>query len=744
MFEVADEKGLNRRLAIVIVLLGILVATAALVSGGSIFRDTQAAFLAAVMAVFLIVAATGIPIRLTLAHKAFFIFLIIALVAVVSSVWVVESLQEIGLIVGYLIIFVLMSNIAGEKRYRLAAHMIVLAGVVVAAVGIYQYFITNVAQLKSLESMGHDMLARQLASMINRAFGSFSSANGFAGYLILIIPVAIGLLIYERDIRLRVWLGLALATISAAEYFAFSKGSLLALALALGVIIIGGLLKTGRSKKAPLVLLFGLAAGTPLYILWTFFSGRISAVATNIGGRVELWRGAWQLIIKRPILGSGPGTFGTEITQHQVGSVYSPYAHNTYLQMGAEIGLVGLAAFITAMVIILVFAWKRFRDSRLEGQVADKGREISRDAWLRLGLIASLVGFLAHNFVDYTWYMPGVALTFWFIAGLAVGPVSDLLPTAKKPTGPRYALITIVALSLIPVLFVFAGEKYNVAGDNLREAYELKKAKKFYEESLQLFPYNARAHDGLAQTLYAEALAANEKLGPEVAGQELLAVKLRPSWAFYEARAGDYLGQQGQDKAALRHYQKAIALNPLEPKIRVKLGNFLYREGRFKEALAVFGSATDLGEIYGASRHTAAAIARARQDINGPLTSIAIAYMGEARTNIALHEYQAALVSIEKNEAMVDDNLETLYLRAQILEKQGSYKKAAAIYKRVVDEMTIFNPKVPFRLAKSLELSGQVDAAVEELEEILKKAPTYKPASRLRKRLLMLNPGSKT
>ncbi|HEB12430.1 MAG TPA: hypothetical protein ENI11_02005, partial [Actinobacteria bacterium] len=212
MFKTMTQRGLDIRLSGVVILLTILMAVAAFSSGGGVFRDTQAALVAFIVGLFLVVAVFGIQIHRTAAHTGLGIFLLIALAASATSVWQMESLQEVGLVAGYFLIFLLASNVIGSNRLRLAAHLIVLAGVVVASVGLYQHLIGNVKQLELLRLGGHALEARQLAAMIDRAFANFVSANSFAGFLVLSIPVAIGLFLYERDVRLRTWTAFAMVT----------------------------------------------------------------------------------------------------------------------------------------------------------------------------------------------------------------------------------------------------------------------------------------------------------------------------------------------------------------------------------------------------------------------------------------------------------------------------------------------------------------------------------------------------
>lgn len=683
----ADTKGLNTRLNAVALALAGLAGTAAFAAAGGTFLDSQAVLTAGALIVLLIVLAAGIRVRVTTAHLSLAALMLVFISAGLQSVWPVESFIKAGQLVGYGAIFLAASSLTGRNRVRLTAHLLVAIGVVVAVRGLYGYLVGFEAQIRDLIAAGHPDQARQLANMGGRAFANFAGANSFAGFLALIAPIAFGLFIYEKNIKLRIWLGLALAALSAALYFTFSKGALLAIAAAAVVFIIGRLRKSSRAKGLLIGSLAAVLVGVPLYIFWRFYRGDIGAAVANTEGRVELWRAAWHILERHPRLGIGPGAFATELTHYQIGSVFSPFAHNTYLQMAAETGVVGLIALVVVIVSLLVLAWRSF------------DAEAGGDDWLRLGLLAALIGFFAHNVVDYTWYVPGVAVAFWLAAGVAVAPTGDAPVVGAQFSIGRYIAVALTAILLLPTLFVFAGAGYASTGAWLRDEYELTRAEEFMRRSLALFPQNAEARDGLAQTLYLKALTAKKKSAPEAVENERLAIALRPSWPFYHARLADYLGLSGRDKEALREYRRAMSLYPLEPRIPLRAGNYLISRGRYVEALGMFRSATRLGGVYGEDIHTAADLATARQDVSGPLTAIAYSHMGEVRALLGLSRYREAATALAKAERLLG--------QAPDMNKQ----------------------------AGSLIKSGKRQAAIRELEELIRIAPNYSPTKRLLKRL---------
>ena len=122
----------------------------------------------------------------------------------------------------------------------------------------------------------------------------------------------------------------------------------------------------------------------------------------NGQGRKVFWQEALQIIHKFPILGAGLNTYTKIIEQSKMQWV--AYPHNCYLQMAAEIGTVGLLAFV----------WILFR---LFFSVIANLPNVS-DRFLNtvlVGFSAGLFGFLSHSFVDTNFYSVQLGNLLWVV-----------------------------------------------------------------------------------------------------------------------------------------------------------------------------------------------------------------------------------------------------------------------------------------------------------------------------------------
>ncbi len=616
MFKEADAEVLKRRLLIAVLLLAGLAAAAAVSSAAGTFRDTQAALVAVAIVTFLILAASGAPIRLSRAQWAMGLFILVSAGAATASIWRSESLLEVGLFYGYLMVLVAAANAGGGRRLRLAAHLLVGAAVFIAVSALYAYMVGYDRQIQELAAHGRGELARQLAGMAGRAFGTFPSANSLAGFLILFIPIAVGLWLREKDKRLKVWVALAALLLSAAVILTFSKGALLALAAGLGLMIYGRVPAGRLGARLFLPTTIGLLA--TLYISWSFFDFSLPAALANVSGRLELWQSAYAIAVRHPILGIGPGAFGTALPAAQKGAVYARYAHNTYLQVFAELGLAGLLSFLLLIGAILQRGWRLMVD------------DLSDDKWLRLGCLGGLTAFLVHNLVDYTWYVPGVAFAFWLIAGLTLAETAGGAGVGARPAAPRRALVGVAALTVIPALIVYAGSAQVARANYLAADQRFSEAAAAYRRGLRIFPFSAEAYDGLARAVHYQALANKRQFDPRAIEYQRRAIELRPGWPHYHARLADYLAGAGRRQEAIDEYVLAGKLYPLDPQFKVRLGSYLLALRRPKAAAAAFQEGARLAGIYRARNWSYRSAKTARGDERAPIIAIGNAYKGLA------------------------------------------------------------------------------------------------------------------
>ncbi len=239
-----------------------------------------------------------------------------------------------------------------------------------------------------------------------RITGPYENPIDLATYLIVIIPI---LLTYglSRHGRRRAGLWALLTFLALGLVKTEAAGAWLGLGA--GLIAVLGWQKTVRRYGAVLLLTLVIVVSIHLQHRGNL-QDVFSLTETGKVDRWVMWQAAMGMIQDRPILGHGLNTFMANYLTYWVGGEQAPrYAHNCYLQVAAETGLIGLGAF-------LVLLWQIFA-YLLRGLT----KLPSQDRLILLGMIAGLFAFALQAGVDTNFYSLRQAALFWTLAGLAVG-----------------------------------------------------------------------------------------------------------------------------------------------------------------------------------------------------------------------------------------------------------------------------------------------------------------------------------
>ena len=133
---------------------------------------------------------------------------------------------------------------------------------------------------------------------------------------------------------------------------------------------------------------------------------------SNADGRLGVWQDTIRIVRDFPLTGTGLNTYGIAMLHYQTVQDGSQYieAHNDYLQILAEGGLLlGLPILLTLLLCIRE-VWRRFREA------ADD----TATYWLRAGAVTGLCAIAIQELSDFTLQMPGAAVLFVVLAAIAI------------------------------------------------------------------------------------------------------------------------------------------------------------------------------------------------------------------------------------------------------------------------------------------------------------------------------------
>ncbi|MCE9671225.1 O-antigen ligase family protein [Myxococcus stipitatus] len=260
----------------------------------------------------------------------------------------------------------------------------------------------------------------------NRATSVFSGPNQLATCLLMSLPLSAALV---RTARNRLGRGLAafcLLTGIPLLYFTRSQGAWLAVVAVAGVLVTW-LLATGtasRRRRAWLLLavLGVLGIVMAVYLVATRTPEQLNALSD---GRYFLLLAGLEMVRASPLLGVGLGNFyqhlGGFYPNDIAGRAQHEHAHNMYLQVFAELGLMGL-------VLLLWFYWGILR----------RAATVAPRHALTTGLLAAVLGVLVHSLTDYTLLIIPTALMFALVLGML--DVLTQPPRAQAADSPGASL----------------------------------------------------------------------------------------------------------------------------------------------------------------------------------------------------------------------------------------------------------------------------------------------------------------
>jgi O-antigen ligase len=143
------------------------------------------------------------------------------------------------------------------------------------------------------------------------------------------------------------------------------------------------------------------------------------------GARWPIWQTALQLMLEHPLIGVGPGAFDVAEGRSHGGKGKWSTAHNAFLQIGAELGIPGLALF-------LFLLYRGVKNCRRVIRLARQRPELAKEAWLARSVELSLYGFIVVGF--------GLSQAYSSIPYLLVATSAVLTRLAVTPPIPRAPL----------------------------------------------------------------------------------------------------------------------------------------------------------------------------------------------------------------------------------------------------------------------------------------------------------------
>lgn len=276
----------------------------------------------------------------------------------------------------------------------------------------------------------------------SNSFGPFVNPNHFAGWMAMCLSLTLGLLCGRFATALGhgvsnwrdyiAWAsgpeanGLALlmmvaGTMGLALVLALSRSGILCFLLAAVTTACVSLRRQrGRRRGLAVGYLAAIVVGVLVWVGPTTIAREFNAGDLRrygLAGRLDHWSDAVSVIRDFPLAGAGVNTFGTAMLLYQrdKAAAHTTAAHNDYLQIAADGGLLLTIPVAWAVVALIRVVRTRFREGAADAETY----------WIRVGAVTGLFAIALQSALDFSLQMPGNAILFACLCGIATHRAPD-------------------------------------------------------------------------------------------------------------------------------------------------------------------------------------------------------------------------------------------------------------------------------------------------------------------------------
>jgi len=254
--------------------------------------------------------------------------------------------------------------------------------------------------------------------------------------------------IYLSQQARKLWLPLVQLVLGISLFLTVSRGAIYSLGGAIVLLYFLCFVKSSLWYKQALIsiVVLGLAF---------FITHAIQADAQGVTGlsiqarpeswndRVDMWGSAWRMYVQEPLLGTGLGTFALRYPLFRSATELTSagyYAHNDYLQLLLELGVVGFVVWFSLPVLLTIMVLIRYVRASCEKEVGF------------YSFVLSIVALVAvHSSVNFVLYHPLITLFIGLILGMVVrrsGAATEAMSVGSRYLGENTNLGRFIALCI--------------------------------------------------------------------------------------------------------------------------------------------------------------------------------------------------------------------------------------------------------------------------------------------------------
>lgn len=523
------------------------------------------------------------------------LFVFVVLLSVLASVYIHASIiAGLPWILAAVAFWITLFTARSLKSQKIITVALLVLGLGLAVYGVYNFFLLK-------------------ATSIGIA-ATFGWRNIYGGFLMLIIPLSLSLMISAKKKLQALILVILSSLVITNLVLTFSQGSWIAGTG--GIILLLILKRKDLFKKEVLIRL--LAAAVLVIALTSLLISLHSQLAfpeqeqnlaeaasfaeASTSNRLAYWQAALGISQDYPLLGIGLGNYQSVMTQY-INNIwsFSVSPHNIVLYLLSGLGIFGLLAFLSFLAFVLIKTIRFLKDSQMN----------TWESGLVIGLACSVAASFAHALIDVDWEIPAILFILFIEIGLLLSIVGNktenklkiLSTKAKSLIGSPiviFAVFCLISYLLIALpLSKLNKEKALTAADN----FDYEASENLLQKASSLMPVDADIHFELSKMYWLKVLdrkGEREENMYNMIRHAQKALSLDPENSkrhFTLGQAYSYSTNLADQQAVLaeKNLRKSLELNPyLNLEVYSELANLYLRQKRYQEAMAVCEEALSL------------------------------------------------------------------------------------------------------------------------------------------------------
>ncbi|HVN23865.1 MAG TPA: O-antigen ligase family protein [Syntrophorhabdales bacterium] len=414
--------------------------------------------------------------------------------------------------------------------------------------------------------------------------GLFYNPNPFSGFLTPLVPVSLYLYAkYRKHIYAAAGMLLVFANFISASRTGVGT-------MILAFVVMGVFLYRDRDKASVKTLLLIFLVGFFAFLLFseaknTFTVkdtiGMLEKRPTGILQRAHLLKVTFEVIGQAPILGYGLNSFLGAMSSVSNPYVVDPsvHAHSLYLNILAELGIVGLVLFLCFLAVVLANPARSF-----------------------FLLKVALISFLFHNVVEYNFPPPTFQVLFYLLCAAVMqekGREASLLRIRGKPAQalPLFLALYFSLVNLFPICGFILLDRANAA---LQKGDMVKTLRYLFASTYFGYSVSAFAADTaqlLSDTYFASGMKDGKLL--EIAEKNYLkALALNSLDGPLYVNLASFYASTGRPDTAQAYLQKVIKQYPYHQEYRFALARLCAMQGRRREATEILEASNTVLKKY--------------------------------------------------------------------------------------------------------------------------------------------------